>query len=115
MSWALVLDALSWLLLASGGFFCVVGGMGMLFFPDFYTRIHAAGVTDTLGASLLLSGLLLQAGFTNVAMKLVLVGAFLLITSPIASHALVKAAYAGGLALHLPIPPRASKPGEEDE
>ncbi|MFG0319625.1 MAG: cation:proton antiporter, partial [Planctomycetota bacterium JB042] len=47
---ALVADVLGWVCLAAGGFFCVVGGVGLLRFPDFYTRVHAAGVTDTFGA-----------------------------------------------------------------
>jgi multicomponent Na+:H+ antiporter subunit G len=110
---AQLIDALSWLLLGAGGFFCVVGGLGLVFFPDFYIRVHAAGVTDTLGAALLLSGLFLQAGFGQVAVKLVLVGVFLLATSPIATHALVKAAYARGLSLKLDIPSEAAEPGEE--
>jgi hypothetical protein len=47
---------------AGGGFFCVVGGIGLLRMPDFYTRMHAASVTETLGAGLILLGLMLQAG-----------------------------------------------------
>ncbi|HEY9531031.1 MAG TPA: monovalent cation/H(+) antiporter subunit G, partial [Burkholderiales bacterium] len=65
-----LLDAASWILLAAGGFFCIVGGIGVLRMPDFYTRLHAAGVNDTLGAGLLLLGLILQAGWSLVAAKL---------------------------------------------
>ena len=52
----LALDILSWILVGLGTFFCLVGGIGLNRFPDFYTRIHANGVTDTLGAGLLLTG-----------------------------------------------------------
>ena len=69
-----VLDIASWISLAGGGFFCVVGGIGLLRMPDFYTRMHAASVTETLGAGLILLGLMLQAGFTLVAVKLAIIG-----------------------------------------
>ena len=56
------LDILAWTLLGLGTFFCLVGGIGLNRFPDFYTRIHANGVTDTLGAGLILTGLMFQTG-----------------------------------------------------
>lgn len=93
-----VLDAASWILLAAGGIACVIGAVGMLRMPDFYTRIHAASVSDALGAGLILAGLLLQAGWTLVAVKLVVIGLLLLFTSPAATHALAKAALERGLA-----------------
>jgi multicomponent Na+:H+ antiporter subunit G len=91
------LDVLSWILLAGGGFFCVVGGIGLLRMPDFYTRLHAASVTDTLGAGLVLLGLILQAGFTLVAAKLVVIGLLIFFTSPAAAHAIARAARGRGL------------------
>ena len=69
----------------------------MLRMPDFYTRMHAASVVDTLGAGFILFGLLLQAGFTLVAVKLLMIGVLLLFTSPTAGHALARAAYERGL------------------
>ncbi len=62
-----LVDILSWLCLLGGGFFCLVGGIGLLRMPDFFTRMHAASVTETLGVGLVLFGLLLQAGWTLVA------------------------------------------------
>lgn len=90
-------DVLSWILLLSGTAFCIIGGIGLVRFPDFYTRIHATGLTDTLGAGLILTGLMLQSGLSLVTIKLVFVLVFLLATGPTASHALVKAAYAHGI------------------
>lgn len=87
-----LVDLLSWLALLGGVFFVVVGGIGMLRLPDFYTRIHAAGITDTLGAGLILLGLMLQGGWTQATIKLILILLFLWLTSPTAAHALVKAA-----------------------
>ena len=92
-----LIDALSWACLVGGGFFCLVGGIGMLRMPDFYTRIHAASVTETLGAGLLLLGLLLQAGFTLVAAKLLCLAIIIFFASPTAAHALASAAMTRGL------------------
>lgn len=86
------IDILSWLLLMGGCFFGISGGIGLLRFPDFYTRMHAAGVTDTLCAALILLGLMLQAGWGLVLIKLFLILALLLMTSPTATHALARAA-----------------------
>jgi multicomponent Na+:H+ antiporter subunit G len=91
------LDALSWALLGAGGLFCLIGAVGLLRMPDLFTRMHAASVTDTLGAGLVLAGLALQAGLTLVLFKLVAIGLLLLFTSPAATHALAKAALARGV------------------
>jgi multicomponent Na+:H+ antiporter subunit G len=92
---AIVLDILSFLLLIAGGGFVVIGAAGVLRFPDFYTRMHAAGVTDTLGADLILLGLLLQVPDVITAVKILLIIFFLLMTSPVATHSVAHAAYAG--------------------
>jgi multicomponent Na+:H+ antiporter subunit G len=93
----IVWDALSWALLLTGSFFLLAGGIGLLRLPDFFTRVHAAGVTDTMGAGAILVGLMLQAGLTQASIKLVLIIMFMLFTSPTASHALAQAALHGGL------------------
>ncbi len=93
----IVLDILSWAAIAGGLFFMVVGAIGVLRMPDVYTRLHAAGMTDTMGAGLILIGLMFQAGLTLVAVRLMLVWAFLLFTSPISTHALARAALSGGV------------------
>ena len=87
----------SWASLVLGCAFCLIGGLGMLRMPDFYTRSHAASLTDTLGASLILLGLGFQAGLGLIAVKLFFIFIFLYITSPTSAHALVKSAYAHGL------------------
>lgn len=87
----------SGILLALGGLFVLVGGIGILRLPDFFTRLHAAGLNDTLGAAFVLIGLMVMAGFTLVSAKLALILFFLLFTSPTSTHALAKAALLGGL------------------
>ena len=93
----LFLDVLSWILLVAGGLFVVIGNIGLLRLPDFYTRLHAAGITDTLGASCVLLGLAFQAGWSLIAVKLLLAIILILITSPTATHALAKSALHGKL------------------
>ena len=88
---------LSWICLITGGLLGVVGGVGIHRFPDFYSRLHAAGTTDTLCAALILLGLALQAGPTLDAVKLFFIFWFLFFTSPTASHALASAASHSGL------------------
>lgn len=93
-----LLDAASWLLLGAGSLVLVLSAGAILRLPTFYTRIHAAAVNETLGAGLILSGLLLQVeGRWDVAVKLVLVLVFLVLTGPMAAHALAQAARAAGI------------------
>lgn len=91
------LDAVSWICLVAGGLFCIVGAVGMLRMPDFYTRMHAASVIETLGAGLMLLGLLLQAGLTLVAVKLLMIALLIYFASPTATHALARAGLARGV------------------
>ncbi len=93
----MMIDILSWVCLFAGGLLGIIGGIGIHRFPDFYSRLHAAGITDTLCAMLILFGLGLQAGFTLAAFKLALIFVFLFFTSPTASHALANAALHSGL------------------
>lgn len=93
----MIIDILSWILLISGGVLGIVGGLGIHRFPDFFSRQHAAGITDTLCAMLILLGLGLQAGLSLAAFKLAVIFLFLFFTSPTASHALANAALHGGV------------------
>ena len=97
MSAALVAEVLSWAFLMAGSVFLLIGGLGLIRLPDFYTRIHAAGITDTMGAWLILIGLMFSAGWTLISVKIVMLLFFLAVTSPLASHALAKAAFLRGL------------------
>jgi multicomponent Na+:H+ antiporter subunit G len=92
-----IADVVSWVLIVAGSLFVIVGGIGLLRLPDFYSRIHAAGITDTVGSWLILIGLMFQTGLTLNTARLVILLFFLVATSPLASHALAKAAYLRGL------------------
>ena len=93
-----VANIFSWVCLIAGGVFSMIGALGLVRMPSFFTRMHAASVTDTLGAGLMLLGLVLQAGFTLVAAKLLIVALLILFTTPTATHALARAAFLGGVA-----------------
>ncbi len=94
---SVVIDLLSWALILVGGAFGIIGGIGMLRLGDFFSRIHAGSLTDSMCAPCIIAGLMLQAGFTLVTVKLAFLIVFLFLTSPTASHALAKAALHGGL------------------
>lgn len=88
-------DILSWVSIVSGLFFMIVGTVGILRMPDVLARLHPAGMTDTMGAGFLLLGMALQTTDWMVLVRLLFIYAFLLFTSPIASHALARAAILG--------------------
>lgn len=90
-------DLVSWALLMAGSVFALIGGIGVLRLPDVFSRMHASGITDTMGAGLILAGLMVQAGFTMVTVKLILVLLFLWFTSPVSTHALARSALHGGV------------------
>ena len=93
----LLLDIASAVLLLTGGFFVFVGGFGVMRMPELFTRMHAASLTDTGGAALILVGLMLQGGLTLVPLKLAAIFLFLFLTSPTASYALANAALLSGV------------------
>jgi multicomponent Na+:H+ antiporter subunit G len=85
------------LLFIAGSFFLTVGALGVVRFPDFYTRMHPAGKCDTLGQSLILLGLMIYEGASFVSIKLLFIIIFIFIANPTATHALAKAAYVAGV------------------
>ena len=93
----LILNLISAGLLAAGSIFVLIAAFGLIRLPDFYTRLHAAGITDTLGAELILLGLMFQAGLSLVTVKLILISLFIFFTSPTATHAVANAARVMGL------------------
>ena len=93
----LLVNLISACLLAAGSIFVLIGAFGLVRLPDFYTRLHAAGITDTLGAELILIGLMFQAGFSLVTVELILISLFIFFTSPTATHAVANAARVMGL------------------
>jgi len=80
-------------LLAVGIFFLLVAAIGLIRFPDVYSRLHVTGVMDTLGAPLILLAAAVHLGPSLDAAKLLLAIVFLYVTSPLVAHLLAKATY----------------------
>ncbi len=92
----LIADGLTWAAFVIGAVFMVAGGVGVIRLPDTYTRMHAAGLTDTMGAGLILTGLMLQGGLSFVTVKLIIILIFLWFTSPTSTYALANAILTSG-------------------
>jgi len=90
-------EILSVCCLVLGALFCLIGALGILRFPDLYSRMHAAGVIDTLGSALILLGLVLTSPHWTITVKLLSVLFFLYVTSSTATHALAHAAWTAGV------------------
>ena len=93
----ILFDILTWLFLIGGAAFSIIGGIGIVRMPEFYSRLHGGGVTDTLGAALIILGLMFQTGFTLATVKLAIILFFLFVVSPSSCHALAKSAIMQGL------------------
>lgn len=92
-----ILDVVSWVLMSLGGLFCVIGAVGILRMPSFFTRTHAASIIDTLGAGLIILGLMLQSGWSLATVKMMILGLLIFFTSPTATHSLANAALRRGI------------------
>ena len=95
-----------------GGILCIVGTVGVMRFPDFYTRLHAASITDTSGATFILLGMACMAPGWLVISKLFAIFVFIFLTSPTATHAVANAAHVAGLQ---PLIGKVGEDAEEEE
>jgi multicomponent Na+:H+ antiporter subunit G len=86
-----IIELASWICILLGSFFTIVGTFGLVRMPEIYTRMHAASVVDTLGVGFLIAGMGLQAGFSLVTLKLMILGALFFFTGPVVTHALAQA------------------------
>ncbi len=84
-------------LIFGGLFFVLVSSLGLLRFPDFYTRSHALGKADTLGSILILLGMVIYTDLSRSSFKLLLILVFVAVGNPTAAHALTRAALRSGL------------------
>jgi multicomponent Na+:H+ antiporter subunit G len=90
-------EIVSLILITAGAFFLLVGSVGIVRLPDFYSRTHATGKSDTLGLMLAMLGLAVHEGLEINSAKLLVVIVFVALTSPVGTHALTRAAYQSGL------------------
>jgi multicomponent Na+:H+ antiporter subunit G len=110
----LLIDAASWALIVAGSFFILTGALGMLRLPDLYTRMHSASLIDTLGVGFLFAGLMLQAGFNQVSLKLLFILLLFFFTGPVITHALAQAALHAGIKPELDEDRRERLPTQDD-
>lgn len=92
-----LINFISTVFIIAGLFFIVVGTIGLLRLPDFYSRMHATGKCDTLGVGLTLIGLIIFNGLNFISVKLLFLVIFIFIVNPVATHAIARAAYKVGL------------------
>lgn len=106
-----VLQTVTGLILILVGFvFMLIGSIGIIRLPDFYSRTHAAGKVDTVGISVVLLGVAVLEGFTLTSGKVLLAGVFFAFTNPVAAHALARAAIRKGVRPWRRGDPRAKAP-----
>jgi multicomponent Na+:H+ antiporter subunit G len=91
------INVITILLVVSGAFFMLVGSIGVVRLPDFFTRSHATSKSDTLGIMLVLSGLAFYEGLSITGVKLILIILFVALANPVGSHALARSAFFFGI------------------
>ena len=93
---------MSWLvaiLLVVGAFFAFVAALGVIRFPDFYTRMHAATKAGAFGAALLLLAAAIHFGSVRAIVSSIFIIVFFYLTTPVAAQTIAQAAYRRGVAL----------------
>jgi multicomponent Na+:H+ antiporter subunit G len=91
------MNILAAILLLSGFFYIVLTAVGVLRLPDFYTRLHASGGSETLGMMLCVAGLAVYEGFTLTGVKLWFIVLFIVLANPIGTNVISRTAYRSGL------------------
>lgn len=93
----MIFEIIAGLLLLTGAFFSLLAGVGILRFPDLYTRMHAASKAGTLGSCLMLLAIAFVAYDASVSLRAIAGVIFFLLTAPISSHLLARCSYVIGL------------------
>jgi multicomponent Na+:H+ antiporter subunit G len=98
-----MINIISSVLIAIGFFFFIAATIGILRFPDFYSRMHAAGKGDTLSSLLIMAGLALfnlhelSVGAVLTSLKIMFICVFIFMASPTATHNIIEAGYNSGV------------------
>lgn len=109
-----VMTIIAGVFFALGSAAVVIGALGLVRLPDVYSRIHAAGIIDTAGVAFFILGMICLAGWSLITVKLVLIGIFLIFTSPISGHAIAQVAKSQGIE-PMGIEPMGIEPEGDDE
>ncbi len=92
-----ILHTIGGVLVIAGSLAIIIGLVGVYRMPDFFTRLHAASIVDTMGTMTITVGLILYSGISLISVKLLLIMFFIMVTTPAAAHALAKSALHGDL------------------
>lgn len=90
-------EYLSAALLIIGGLFFLAGTLGLLRFPDVYTRLHALTKADNVGLGLVVAGLVFQAASWSIAAKLLLIWLLVLLAGASVAHLVARTAWRKGI------------------
>ena len=85
------------IIMAIGGLLAIVGSLGLVRFPDVYSRSHAQTVVNVGGVCLILLGVMIDQLFSIFSVKSLFLIILIFVTSPVATHAITKAAYLSGV------------------
>ena len=89
----LIREIIAYIFMSLGAIFAVVTVLGLLRFPDVYTRIHAVAVVLTISAVFLTFGAAIYIWEFFLSMKIILIGFFFLMANPMATHSIARASY----------------------
>jgi multicomponent Na+:H+ antiporter subunit G len=92
-----IIHIITVILVIFGAFFMLVGSIGVVRLPDFFTRSHATSKSDTLGIMLVLGGLAFYEGMSITGVKLILIIFFVALANPVGAHALARSAFYFGI------------------
>lgn len=95
----MIRELIAYILMITGGFFAIVTVLGLIRFPDVYTRIHAASVVLTISAVFVTAGVAVYVWELFLSLKIILVGFFFLILNPMSTHSIARASYKRRIAL----------------
>lgn len=88
---------IAFIFLGLGVFFALLGNLGVLRFPDVYTRLQAASKCSTTSLFSLFIGLVLLEGVSSFSLRIGVIGLFFFVTGPVASHLIGRSAWEGGV------------------
>jgi multicomponent Na+:H+ antiporter subunit G len=91
-----IIQYVAGILIIIGSAFCLLAAIGVLRFPDLYTRMHAATKAGTVGAGFVLLAIAVASLDASVALRALAGLGFLILTAPVAAHLLARAAYSAG-------------------
>ncbi|MEJ6950855.1 monovalent cation/H(+) antiporter subunit G [Natronospora cellulosivora (SeqCode)] len=89
----LIREIIAYIFMSIGAIFAIITVIGLIRFPDVYTRIHAAAVVLTISAAFLTFGVAIYVWEFFLSLKIVLIGVFFLIANPMATHSIARASY----------------------